>query len=92
MTVADLEHYAFRRLGLVTQSVDNLRPKLPRWRRRLEGLGFAEVPQFPYQGWAPSRVAQFYNLMALWLKQAAKNDPSGAHGLRNLTRTRPFKA
>jgi hypothetical protein len=37
-------------------------------------------------------VAQFDNLMALWLKQVAKNDPSGAHELRNLTRTRPFKA
>jgi hypothetical protein len=92
MTVLDLEHYAIRRLGLVTQSVDKLRPMLPRWRRRLEGLGFDEVPRFPYDGWTPWRVAQFDNLMALWLKQAAKNDPSGAHGLRNLTGTRQFKA
>jgi hypothetical protein len=92
MTIADLEYYAVRRLGLVSQSVDKLRPMLPRWRRQLLSLGFHEVPRYPFVGWAPWRVAQFENLMALWLKQAAKNDPSGAHALRNLTQTRAFKA
>jgi hypothetical protein len=68
MTIWDLEWYAVRRLGLVAQSLDRLRRMLPRWRRRLEALGYVEVPRLPYDGWAPWRVAQFDNLMALWLK------------------------
>lgn len=92
MTVADLEWYVVRRLGLVGQSVAELRRMLPRWRRRLLSLGFDEMPRYPFEAWAPYRVAQFDNLMALWIKQVAKNDPAGAHALRNLTHTRPFKA
>ena len=94
MTVADLERYAIRRLGLVAQSVEQLRPKLPRWLRRLrEEYGFESVPTYPYERWPIHRVALFDNLMALWLKQDARNDSKGAHNLRNLIGLpgRPYK-
>ena len=84
MTIEDLEGYAVSRMGLVTQSMERLRPMLPRWLRRLKAYGFREMPRSPYSGWSPYALALFDNLMALMLKQAAKNDPAGAHQLRNL--------
>lgn len=95
MTVADLERYAIRRLGLVAQSIEALRPKFPRWLRRLrDEYGFEAVPRYPYEGWPPHRVALFDNVLAEMHKSAARVDPDGAHHLRNLIRFpgRPYKA
>lgn len=93
MTADDLEWYAVRRLGLVAQSIERLRPTLPRWLRTLHAYGFRTMPRYPYDGWSPRAVALFDNLMAMMLKQEAKNDPAGAHHLRNLVglKGRPFK-
>lgn len=93
MTVDDLERYAVRRFGLVAQSIERLRPKLPRWIRTLHAYGFRAMPRYPYDGWSPRAVALFDNVMAMMLKQDVKNDPEGAHRLRNLIGLpgRPFK-
>ncbi len=94
MTVDDLEWYLRRRVGLVAQSVEKLRPKLPRWLRRLQlEYGFLSMPRYPYEGWTQHQVATFDNVMSLMLKEDKKNDSKGAHHLRNLIRLpgRPYK-
>lgn len=76
--------------GLVSQSVEKLRPVLPRWARRLRSLGFATVPDLRYAKWWSPMEVRAGNLINLWINQATGNQAM-AHGLRNLTCTRPYK-
>lgn len=82
----DIEAYMWRS-GLVRQSVEAIRPLLPRAERWLRSLGVDAVPRRPGQG--PARAE---NLVNLFIRQAAKvRDPQVEHMLRNLTGIRPFK-
>lgn len=82
----DIEAYAWRS-GLVRQSVEALRPLLPRAERWLRSMGVQAVPSRPGQG--PARAE---NLVNLFIRQAAAvRDSQGEHALRNLTGIRPFK-
>ena len=75
------------RSGLVRQSIEAIRPLLPRGERWLQSLGIDAVPRRPGQ-----RPARAENLLNLFLRQAATvRDAEVEHGLRNLTGIRPFK-
>jgi hypothetical protein len=84
MTVDDLDWYLLRRMGLVTQSRDRLRPKLGRWLKRLRAYGFEAMPRYPFDGWTPYRVALFGNLMIQMLEEDVRPSSQLAHQMRNL--------
>ena len=79
------------RSGYTPQSVESLRPDLPRWVRRLWARGIAEVPSLPVteqRSWDPVDAAAD-NEHDLLMLQAAPDDARDevlAHHLRNLTR------
>ena len=81
-----LEHFAIMS-GLAPQSVDVIRPDLPRWVRYMKENGVTEIPDSPLTG-SPHGV----NLASMLIRQKAgfKGD-SIAHELRNLTGIRPWK-
>ncbi len=76
--------------GLTPQSIDRLRPVLPRWARHLQHAGFVAVPDLRYGATWSADDIRTSNRINLQLSQAAKNE-SVAHSLRNLTRVRPYK-
>ena len=76
--------------GCVSQSVERLRPELPRWERWLQKRGHAAVPDLRnarWWTWAEIRAGNDVNLL---MNQAAGNQPMG-HMLRNLTGVRRYK-
>jgi hypothetical protein len=84
------------RSGYTPQSVESLRPVLPRWVRRLQARGIAEVPSLPVteeRSWDPVHAASDNELDLLMLQAApdGAGDEVLAHHLRNLTRVRDFK-
>ena len=82
----DIEAYMWRS-GLVRQSVETIRPLLPRAERWLRSHGVGAVPRRPGQG--PARAE---NLLNLFIRQVAQvRDSQVEHALRNLTGIRPFK-
>ncbi len=89
--IEDLVRYLIRS-GWVYQSVETVRPELPRWVRRLRERGVTSVPNLAdrdqWHRWEYTRACNEVNLL---LSQAA-GDQATAHLLRNLTGVRPFKA
>jgi len=80
-----------RRSGWVPQSVEAVRPDLPRWVRRLRSRGVTAVPALPSHGWS-SENSRAHNELNLLMRQAAiVRDAALEHELRNLTGTRPYK-
>ena len=82
--------------GYTPQSVESLRPDLPRWVRRLQARGIAEVVSLPVteeRSWDPIAAAADNELDLLMLQAAPDDarDEALAHHLRNLTRVRDFK-
>jgi hypothetical protein len=79
--------------GFVVQSLDAVRPDLPRWVRRLRAMGIAEIPTSLRD--ATPRDARAMNLLSQFALQASpRRDPiarSTAHNLRDLTGIRPPK-
>jgi len=76
--------------GCVSQSIERLRPELPRWERWLRQRGHTAVPDLRYARWWRWDEVRAGNDVNLLINQAAGNQPM-AHQLRNLTRVRPFK-
>jgi hypothetical protein len=89
MTVNDverLEHFAIMS-GLAPQSVDAIRPDLPRWVRYMKKNGMTEIPDSPLAGHSHA-----VNLANLLIRQKAGfKDDSIARELRNLVGIRPWK-
>jgi hypothetical protein len=89
MTVNDverLEHFAIMS-GLAPQSVDAIRPDLPRWVRYMKKNGVTEIPDSPVAG-----RSHAVNMASLLIRQKAGfKGGSIAHELRNLTGIRPWK-
>jgi hypothetical protein len=89
MTVNDverLEHFAIMS-GLAPQSVDAIRPDLPRWVRYMKKNGMTEIPDSPLAGHSHA-----VNMASLLIRQKAGfKGGSIAHELRNLTGIRPWK-
>lgn len=84
--VERLEHFAIMS-GLAPQSVDAIRPDLPRWVWYMKKNGMTEIPDSPLAGHSHA-----VNMTSLLIRQKAgfKGD-SIAHELRNLTGIRPWK-
>lgn len=75
------------RSGWVAQSVDAVRPELPRWVLYLRKKGVTQVPNSPLTG-----EAHATNLLTLLARQGSKErDSTIEHELRNLTGVRPYK-
>jgi hypothetical protein len=84
------------RSGYTPQSVESLRPDLPRWVRRLQARGVGQVPSLPVteeRSWDPVDAAAHNELNLLMLQAASDHarNRALAHHLRNLTRVRGFK-
>ena len=84
------------RSGYTPQSVESLRPDLPRWVRRLRARGIAEAPSLPVteeRSWDAVDAAAHNELDLLMLQASPEGarDEALAHHLRNLTRVRGFK-
>jgi hypothetical protein len=87
----EIEQYLWRS-GLVRQSVDRLRPALPRWERLLRAEGVTSIPRLPPRSYSQAE-SHAHNVLNLLIHQASLlRDKSGEHHLRNLTRIRPYKA
>jgi hypothetical protein len=75
--------------GLATQSIDAIRPRFPRWVRKMNEAGITRIPTVPC---APDNDPRAVNMLNMFILQAA---PGGnrtvAHELRNLTGIRPYK-
>ncbi len=83
-------HYMYRS-GWVHQSVEKVRPELPRWERQLRLWGISAIPPLPSRSWSHAE-SRAHNLLNLLMKQASQDrDKSFEHHLRNLTRIRPYK-
>ena len=88
--VDDIERYLWRS-GWVRQSVEAVRPDLPRWANRLRGRGVTSIPQLPSRSWS-WQESRAHNELNLLMRQASSvRDASFEHGLRNLTGIRPYK-
>jgi hypothetical protein len=78
--------------GLVQQSLDALAPDIPRWERRLRGLGYRTVPDLCRSSrWTTEEIAagNLINLMLLEaVPVATRRQIALAHELRDFTRTR----
>lgn len=87
---ADIIKYMYRS-GWVFQSVEAVRPKLPRWERLLRTSGVTAIPTLPSRSWSAAD-SRAHNMLNLLMRQASKDrDKPLEHGLRNLTRVRPYK-
>jgi hypothetical protein len=89
--VEDIVEY-LRRSGWVQQSVEAVRPDLPRWERHLRSRCVDAIPALPSRSWSPAN-SRAHNELVLLMMQAHKDrDKSREHKHRNLTRIRPYKA
>ena len=79
--------------GLVGQSLDAIRPDLPRWLDHLRERGVTHIPTEPWRAGPGDTLA--VNLLNQFVLQASPRKDAMArvmaHNLRNLTKTRPYK-
>jgi hypothetical protein len=88
--VEDIVEY-LRRSGWVQQSVEAVRPDLPRWERHLRSRGVNAIPALPSRSWSAAN-SRAHNELVLLMMQAKKDrDQAREHEHRNLTRVRPYK-
>jgi hypothetical protein len=78
------------RCGLVEESLQQLRPRLARWRRRLEMEGVTRVPLSPWST-APEDQDAVNLLTQMVLQASPERNAPKAHAVRNLTGFRPYK-
>lgn len=80
------------RSGWVYQSVEKVRPDLPRWERQLRSWGVTAIPPLPSRSWSHAE-SRAHNLLNLLMKQGSQvRDKSFEHYLRDLARIRPYKS
>lgn len=90
MQLAIVEY--LQRSGCVPQSIERIRPELPRWERRLRARGVSEIPLLESRAWTSPVSARAHNELALLIRQASLARESAVeHQLRNLTGVRPYK-
>jgi hypothetical protein len=91
MTTASIEGFLVNS-GFAAQSLDAVRPDLPRWLRHLQERGVTDIPASP---WTSGPHALAANLISQQALQASpRKDPiakATAHHLRDVTETRPYK-
>jgi hypothetical protein len=79
--------------GLVGQSLDAMRPDLPRWVDYLHERGVGHIPTAPWRAGPGDALA--VNLLNQFALQASPRKDAMArvmkHNLRNLSKTRPYK-
>jgi hypothetical protein len=82
--------------GLVSQSIETLLPKLPRWLKHLEDRGYDSAPNLCWQAeWSFKETLASNDLSRLLAED--RGDEKTGHYLRNLTTLtgnpiRPFKS
>lgn len=79
--------------GFAAQSLDAVRPDLPRWLDYLHQRGVTHIPTAPWRV-GPADTLAVNLLSQLALQASPRTDDvatSMAHNLRNLTNTRPYK-
>jgi hypothetical protein len=82
------------RSGYVWQSVEALKPTLPRWERHLREKGITSIPPLGSPASLSPGKARAHNELILLMSQSKPKeyrDPAFEHGQRNLTRIRPYK-
>jgi hypothetical protein len=87
----DIVNY-LRRSGLAHQSVEAVRPDLPRWERHLRSRGVTVIPHLPSRPWSPANSRAHNELTLLMMQAHRERDGSREHEHRNLTRIRPYKS
>ena len=87
----DIVNY-MRRSGLAPQSVEAVRPDLPRWETQLRSWGVTAIPRLPSRSWSHAE-SRAHNLLNLLIRQGSlERDKSFEHYLRNLSpEVRPYK-
>jgi hypothetical protein len=94
MTDAECIEALLLNSGLAGQSLDAVRPDLPRWLGYLHRRGVTHIPTAPWRA-GPADTLAVNLLCQLALQASPRTDDmatSMAHNLRNLTNTRPYKA
>ena len=85
----EIERWLFQS-GLCVQSVEALRPALPRWRRQLLERGVLHIPRTPWSTDGCDTLAS--NMLSLLVRQAAlERNAAIEHNLRDLVGVRPYK-
>jgi len=82
----DFEHFLLMS-AFIPQSIEEVRPAFPRWRRRLRELGITNIP--PMHSQRPADAYAITHLTLLALQSCRTRHKDIEHNLRNLTLIRP---